>query len=213
LSESSQRTIPTVEQASGRARTLVQQILSVPNQLTLIRMLLVPFILISMIYEQDDMALYLFLAAALTDGFDGLVARHFNQKTLLGAYLDPIADKIFLSSAFFVQSLTGRIPWWVTILVLSRDVIIIATVVVTTLATQIRNFPPSLLGKTNTAVQISTVFAVLVHNAFPLRWSGTVVEGLFWVTAATTLASAVQYGVDYSRRLQEQPSESNPRKF
>ena len=212
MSESSQRTIP-VEQASGRARTLVQQILSVPNQLTLIRMLLVPFILISMIYRQHEMALYLFLAAALTDGVDGLVARHFNQKTLLGAYLDPIADKIFLSSAFFVQSLTGRIPWWLTILVLSRDVIIIATAVVTALATQVRYFPPSMLGKTNTAVQISTVFLVLVHNAFPQSWSGPIVEGLFWVTAATTMASAVQYAVDYSRRMQDQPSESNPRKL
>ena len=213
MSESSQRTIPTVEQASGRARTLVQQILSVPNQLTLIRMLLVPFILISMIYGQHDMALYLFLAAALTDGVDGLVARHFNQQTLLGAYLDPLADKIFLSSAFFVQSLTGRIPWWLTILVLSRDVIIIATALVTALATQIRNFPPSMLGKTNTAVQISTVFLVLVHNAFPQSWSGPIVEGVFWVTAATTMASAVQYAVDYSRRMQDQPSESNPRKL
>jgi cardiolipin synthase len=212
LSESSQRTIPAVDPAAARARTLVQQILSVPNQLTLIRMLLVPFILISMIYEQHDMALYLVLGAALTDGIDGLVARRFNQKTLLGAYLDPIADKIFLSSAFFVQSLTGRIPWWLTILVLSRDVIIIATVLVTTLATQIRNFPPSTLGKTNTAVQITTVFAVLINNAFPQSWSGPIVQLLFWVAAATTLASAVQYAVDYSRKLQEQPSESNQRK-
>jgi cardiolipin synthase (CMP-forming) len=210
LSESPQRIIPAVEQPSVRDR-LVQQILSVPNQLTLIRMLLVPFILISMIYGQHDMALYLFLVAALTDGFDGLVARHFNQQTLLGAYLDPIADKFFLSSAFFVQSLIGRIPWWLTIMVLSRDVVIIATALVTALATQIRSFPPSMLGKTNTAVQISTIFVVLVHNAFPQPWSGPIVEAMFWVTAATTLASAVQYAVDYSRRLQEQP-EPNGRK-
>jgi cardiolipin synthase len=190
----------------------VQQILSVPNQLTLIRMLLVPFILISMIYGQHDVALYLFLAAALTDGFDGLVARHFNQTTLLGTYLDPIADKIFLSSAFFVQSLVGRIPWWLTILVLSRDVIIIATALVTALTTQIRRFPPSFLGKINTAVQASTVFAVLVHNAFPQPWSGQVVLGLFWSAAATTLLSSIQYAVDYSRRMQEQPSEPAARK-
>ena len=96
---------------------------------------------------------------------------------------------------------------------LSRDVIIIATALVTALATQIRNFPPSMLGKTNTAVQISTVFLVLVHNAFPQSWSGPIVEGVFWVTAATTMASAVQYAVDYSRRMQDQPSESNPRKL
>jgi phosphatidylglycerophosphate synthase len=85
-------------------------------------------------------------------------------------------------------------------------------VLVTTLATQIRNFPPSTLGKTNTAVQITTVFAVLINNAFPQSWSGPIVQLLFWVAAATTLASAVQYAVDYSRKLQEQPSESNQRK-
>ena len=190
----------------------MQQIFSVPNQLTLIRMLLVPFILISMIYEQHDVALYLFLAAALSDGVDGLVARRFNQTTLLGTYLDPIADKIFLNSAFFVQSLTGRIPWWLTILVLSRDVIIIATALVTALTTQIRSFPPSSLGKVNTAVQASTVFAVLVHNAFPQPWSGQAVVGLFWIAGATTLASSIQYAVDYTRRMQEQPSEPAARK-
>jgi len=191
----------------------VSQILSVPNQLTLIRMLLVPFILISIIYEQHDVALYLVLAAALTDGFDGLVARYFNQQTLLGAYLDPIADKIFLTSTFFVQSLTGRIPWWLTILVLSRDAIILLTALVTALATQIRSFPPSTLGKFNTFIQISTVFVVLVNNAFPQPWTGPIVTGLFWTTGATTVMSAVQYAVKYSRRLQEQPSEAGARKL
>ncbi len=213
MSESPQRTIPSVEQASLRARSLVQQVFSVPNQLTLMRMLLVPFILISMLYGQHQMALYLFLAAAFTDGIDGIVARHFNQQTLLGAYLDPLADKIFLSSAFFVQSLIGRVPWWLTILVLSRDVVIIATAVVTALATHVRSFPPSALGKANTAVQVGTIFAVLVHNAFPQRWSGPAVELLFWVAAATTVASAVQYALDYSRRMQEQTSESHARKL
>ncbi|MEX2301231.1 MAG: CDP-alcohol phosphatidyltransferase family protein [Bryobacterales bacterium] len=213
MPESSQRTISTVEPASGRTRALFSQILSVPNQLTLIRMLLVPFILISMIYEQHDVALYLVLAAALTDGFDGLVARHFNQQTLLGAYLDPIADKIFLTSTFFVQSLTGRIPWWLTILVLSRDVIILLTALVTALATQIRTFPPTMLGKFNTFIQVSTVFVVLVNNAFPQSWTAPIVTGLFWTTAATTLMSAVQYSVNYSRRLQDQPSEASPRKL
>jgi cardiolipin synthase len=208
LPESSERTISSIEPAPPRARSLVSQILSVPNQLTLIRMLLVPFILISMIYEQHDVALYLVLAAALTDGFDGIVARRFNQQTRLGAYLDPIADKIFLTSTFFVQSLTGRIPWWLTILVLSRDAIILLTALVTALATQIRDFPPNMLGKVNTFFQVSTVFVVLVNNAFPQPWTGPIVTGLFWTTAATTLLSAVQYAVNYSRRLQDHPSES-----
>jgi cardiolipin synthase len=201
--------MPTVGNAQAeRARSWVRQILSVPNQLTLIRMLLVPFILISMIYEQHDVALYLVLAAALTDGVDGLIARRFNQGTLLGAYLDPIADKLFLSSVFFVQSLSGNIPWWLTILVLSRDVIILLTALVTALATQMRQFPPTMLGKWNTAVQIATVFSVLVQNAFPRPWGGTLVHLLFWVAGATTLMSAVQYAVNYTHRLQEHTSEA-----
>jgi cardiolipin synthase len=213
LPETSQRTIPAVEPGAGRANSLISQVLSVPNQLTLIRMLLVPFILISMIYEQHDVALYLVLAAALTDGIDGLVARHFNLQTRLGAYLDPIADKIFLTSTFFVQSLTGRIPWWLTILVLSRDAIILLTALVTALATQIRDFPPNMLGKVNTAFQISTVFVVLVNNAFPQPWLTPLIIGLFWVTAGTTLMSAVQYAVNYSRRLQDQPSDAGEPKL
>lgn len=212
MSDGSERTISNVESATARSRSLVPQIFSVPNQLTLIRMLLVPFILISMIYEQHDVALYLVLAAALTDGFDGLAARYFNQQTRLGAYLDPIADKIFLTSTFFVQSLTGRIPWWLTILVLSRDIIILLTAAVTALATQIRDFPPTMLGKVNTFVQVTTVFVVLVDNAFPQPWSQPIVTGLFWATAATTVMSAVQYAVNYLRRLQEQPSEAGQRK-
>src|SRR5437867_11061409 len=137
------------------------------NQLTLFRLLLVPLILIAMLYGRHGLALGLFLLAAVTDGIDGVVARRFDQKTALGAYLDPIADKLLLSSSFFVLALIHSVPWWVTILVLSRDVIIVATSVVVTLATQIRDFPPSILGKMNTAVQVATVLCVVVRNAYP----------------------------------------------
>ncbi len=191
------------ETSGGRTRSLIQQVLTVPNQLTMIRMLVVPFILISMIYQRHDMALSLFVVAALTDGIDGLVARHFNQKTRLGAYLDPIADKLFLSSAFFVQALIGAIPWWLTILVLSRDVIIVATVLVTTLATQIRDFPASGFGKVNTAVQVATIFSVLLHNSFQQPLTAEATQVLILATAGTTILSAVHYAIEYSRRLHE----------
>lgn len=192
-----------VAEAAEPAQSTFQQILSVPNQLTMLRMLVVPFILISMIYEQHDMALGLFVLAALTDGIDGLVARHFNQKTLLGAYLDPIADKLFLSSAFFVQALIGAIPWWLAILVLSRDVIIIATVLVMVLATQMRDFPPSSFGKVNTGVQVATIFSILLNNSLQQAWTSQGSQILIWAVGTTTLMSAVHYSLEYSRRLHE----------
>ncbi len=188
---------------------MFQQVLSVPNQLTMLRMVVLPFVLISMIYERHEMALWLFVAAAVTDAIDGLVARHFDQKTLLGEFLDPIADKMLLSSCFIVQALIGAIPWWITILVLLRDVTIIATVLVLVLATSVKTFPPNSFGKANTVAQIATIFAVLCRNAWVGTEATTVVDVLIWVTAATTLLSSVQYALETSRRLQGYHSDTS----
>ena len=195
--------------AGDRAPSAIRQALSIPNQLTMFRLLVLPFILIAMIYRQHDTALWLFVAAGVTDAVDGLVARRFNQKTRLGAFLDPMADKLLLSSAFVVQALIGIIPWWVTILVLSRDLIIMATVVVMILATPIRDFSPSIFGKVNTAVQFLTILAVVVHNAQQDWWSGEAVYVLIWATTATTLISAAHYMVETTQRIQEHSSESS----
>jgi cardiolipin synthase (CMP-forming) len=189
--------------AAKRSRSMIRQALSVPNQLTMLRLLMLPFVLISMIYGRHDVAFWLFLLAAVTDGIDGLVARHFNQKTLLGAYLDPIADKLLLSSCFIVQALIGAIPLWATVLVLSRDVVIIATVLVVTLTTDIRSFPPSRLGKINTAVQIATMFSVLTHNYLQMFWTERITGALILATAGTVLLSSVDYALAISRRLQQ----------
>jgi len=162
---------------------------------------MLPFVLISMIYRRHDLAFWLFLAAAVTDGIDGLVARHFNQRTPLGEFLDPIADKLLLSSCFIVQALIGAIPLWLTVLVLSRDVVIIATVLVVVLTTEIRRFPPSFIGKLNTAVQIATVFAVLTHNYLEMYWTGQITNLLIAATAGTVLLSSVHYALEMSRRL------------
>ncbi len=189
---------------SERVPSIFRQALSIPNQLTLFRLLVLPFTLISMMYRQHDMAFWLFLAAAVTDGFDGLIARRFNQKTALGAFLDPIVDKLFLSSAFFVQALIGAIPWWLTILVLSRDVIIVTTVLVVVLTTGLRDFPPSLLGKVNTMVLFSAMLFVLLNNYQAAAWTGVLVEGLTWVAAATILLSSFHYAVETSRRLRDE---------
>jgi len=188
--------------AAGRRTSIIRQALSVPNQLTMLRMVMLPFVLISMIYRRHDLAFWLFVAAAVTDGIDGLVARHFDQRTLLGEFLDPIADKLLLSSCFIVQALIGAIPLWLTVLVLSRDVVIIATVLVVVLTTEIRRFPPSLMGKLNTAVQISTIFAVLTHNYLATYWTREITNLLIAATAGTVLLSSVHYALEMSRRLQ-----------
>ena len=190
-----------------RSRSIIRQFLSVPNQLTVFRLLMLPFILIAMIYRWHDIALGLFLLAVITDVIDGIIARRLNQQTLLGAYLDPIADKLLLSSAFIVQAVIGAIPWWLTILVLSRDLIILSTVLVVMLATETRNFPPSAFGKANTVVQAATIATVVLYNASQAVWTGQLLSVLIWVAAATTLASSAHYMTETMQRLNAHASD------
>lgn len=182
--------------------SMFRQILTLPNQLTMLRMLILPFILIAMIYHQHGTALMLFLVAVVTDVVDGRVARHFGQKTELGSYLDPLADKLLLSSAFVVQALIGAIPWWLTILVLTRDVVILGTVLVVMLATTIRDFPPSSFGKLSTVVQAITIALVVLNNDMSLAWITAGVDILVWIVAVTTLASAADYMIRIAQQLQ-----------
>lgn len=200
-------TISDIERAAQAAeRPHLSQVLTVPNQLTLLRMVVLPFVLISMIYGQHTVSLWLFVAAAVTDVIDGVVARRFNQKTRLGQYLDPIADKLLLSSCFVAQSVNGAIPWWLTILVLLRDVMIIAIVLVVVLTTSVRSFPPSLLGKANTIVQFTALLTVLLNNVIQAGWLQGVITALVAMTAVTTVFSAVHYALEVSRRLYAHPS-------
>ena len=185
-----------------KRRVVLRQILTLPNQLTMLRLLILPFILIAMIYHRHELALALFLGAVITDVVDGKIARHFGQKTELGAYLDPLADKLLLSSAFVAQSLIGTMPWWLTILVLTRDIAILGTVVVVLLATTIRDFPPSSFGRLNTVVQAVTVSLVILNNTVSLEWIDVGVDILIWVVALTTLASATDYMIQIMGRLQ-----------
>src|SRR5262252_8661617 len=133
--------------------------LTAANQITLLRVLLVPAFVILVVYGYLGWALIVFIAAGLTDMLDGLIARRAGQQSSLGAWLDPMADKLLLLSAFIVLSLpdrglTSRIPAWLTILIISRDVAIVLTVTIVNLAIGRRTFPPSLLGKASTALYI-----------------------------------------------------------
>src|SRR4029077_14416193 len=160
------------------------RIWTVPNQITLLRLGFLPFFLILIFYEQYRWALLVLVVAGLSDGIDGLLARQLNQRSPLGAYLDPIADKLLLSSSFIILSFKQKLAWWLTILVLSRDVLILIVAVVIILLAGYRPFPPSVLGKCTTAFQIILVFAVVLAAAYPDPRLAILNRGLIYVVTA-----------------------------
>src|SRR5580700_2579535 len=123
------------------------RVLTVPNQLTFLRLAFLPFFIIAIKYDHYALALGILVVAGMSDGLDGLLARQLNQRTPLGAYLDPIADKLLLSSSYFVLALKGKIAWWLTILVLGRDVILLTASAAILVTVCYRPFPPSIWGK------------------------------------------------------------------
>src|ERR1700691_1166456 len=129
---------------------MASRVFTVPNQLTFLRLGFLPFFIIAIHYRRYDMALALLIIAGLTDALDGVLARSLNQKTALGAYLDPIADKLLLSSSFVLLALNRKISWWLTILVLGRDVLMLTTAAVILLTAGYRAFPPTFYGKLTT---------------------------------------------------------------
>src|ERR1035441_7618265 len=133
------------------------RIFTVPNQLTFLRLGFLPFFIISIHYRHYVLALAILISAALTDGLDGLLARSLNQKTALGAYLDPIADKLLLSSSFVLLAMNRKIGWWLAMMVLSRDIILLTSAAVILVVSGYRKFPPSIYGKLTNALQIVLV--------------------------------------------------------
>ena len=174
------------------------EILTPANQLTLLRLALVPVFALCMFYDRPGWALAAFAAAAVTDLFDGLVARWFRQQTTLGAWLDPMADKLLLLTMFVMLTLpfgqSNRLPVWLTVFVISRDVGIILTVAIVNLAVGPRTFRPSIFGKAATAIYLMTGVATLWFNY--LRTPSPVVTAFIYASLAITVVS----GVDYLRR-------------
>lgn len=145
----------------------LNQFRAAPNLLTLLRLFIIPFLVIEILDRHFGMAFGLFILAGISDGFDGLVARWLSQQTTLGLYLDPIADKLLLSTLFIVLTHVGLIPRYVTVLVFSRDlgILLISTLLFVT--NSLRDFRPSFFGKVNTVVQIFTLIAILAERAIP----------------------------------------------
>lgn len=185
--------------------------LTVANQLTLLRMLLIPAFVILLLYGQQGWALTVFVLAGLTDGLDGLIARWTNQRTALGAWLDPAADKLLLVTTFIVLSLPGiglvnRLPVWLTILIISRDVVIVLTVAIVSLGVGPRTFRPSIYGKLATATYIVTAVVVMWFNF--LGRASALVDMAIWASLAITLVSGFHY-VLHARRIINEPPPSS----
>ena len=153
------------------------RIVTVPNLLTVFRMVLIPVFVSLLFYQRFLLALTVFVVAGVTDGLDGLLARRFNQKSQLGTILDPIADKLMLVTAFVVLSMRSvfpqpvpshlPIPFWVTVAVISRDVFILVGAAAINIVTGFRGFRPSMLGKINTTVQIIAITVIMFAASFP----------------------------------------------
>ena len=179
----------------------LSQLLTAPNQLTLLRMLFLPFIVISLVDGHYLTGLILFVLAGISDGLDGLLARRLHQQTLLGQYLDPIADKLLMSTLFMVLSILHKIPWKYTVMVFGRDIAILITSAVLYAIAGLRNFSPSIFGKANTCAQIAAVFFVMLFQIEPARvvWIARTV--LLWATFAFTAISWVHYAFLVQTRL------------
>jgi cardiolipin synthase len=185
------------------------RIWTVPNQITLLRLGFLPIFLILISYEQYPWALAVLVLAGLSDGIDGLLARKLNQRSSLGAYLDPIADKLLLSSSFVILAFKKEIAWWLTIIVLSRDVLILVVAVVIILIWGYRPFPPSLLGKLTTFFQIVLVFTVVLGAAYPSALLASAKQILIYTVTVFATVSAFHYSVSIARNLSAPAQPSN----
>jgi len=181
---------------------------TIANQLTLLRMGLIPAFVIMVVYGRPGWALATFVVAGITDGLDGLIARRAGQQTSLGAWLDPMADKLLLVTTFVVLTvpgtdLTNRFPLWLTILVITRDVVIVTTVAIVTAVMGVRTFKPSVFGKAATAVYVVTCVILLWFNY--LGRPSVLVDVGIWFSLAITLVSGFHY-VAHAARIINSPA-------
>jgi cardiolipin synthase (CMP-forming) len=174
--------------------------MTVPNFITIFRFILVPFVIYALFKGETVLALVGFIVAGLSDAVDGFIARRFNQRTELGAYLDPIADKLLLVTIFVVFGYLGALPLWLVYAVVSRDAMIVGAVVLSTVMGNPVEMRPLFVSKANTAVQIVLAIFVLAELAFNLDYDFARTL-LVWLTALLTAISAGAYLVRWLRHM------------
>ncbi|WP_254064872.1 CDP-alcohol phosphatidyltransferase family protein [Granulicella sp. S156] len=188
-----------------------RQFRATPNLLTMLRLFILPFLVITILDGHWGVAFALLWLAGVSDGLDGLLARWLQQRTTLGQYLDPIADKLLLSTLFIVLTHVGLIPRYVTVLVFSRDlgILLIATLLFATHT--LRDFRPSLLGKVNTVVQILGVLTVMTCQVIPRAGLTQLKSLLLWTIAVMAPVSAAEYAWIVIRRVHEPVAAAPPK--
>lgn len=172
-----------------------------PNLLTLLRIFLVPIVIVAVVERRFELAFALFLVAACTDAMDGLLARWLSQRTMLGQYLDPVADKLLLSSLFLVLTRMGILEPRVAILVFGRDIGMLLTAVILYTTTNLRDFHPSLLGKANSLSQVVALGVVLLSLIYQQPWVATAKTVMLDATIFLTVASGFHYAWVASQRI------------
>jgi cardiolipin synthase (CMP-forming) len=165
--------------------------LNIPNLITILRILLGPLFVILLLRDQYMPALLVFTTAGISDGLDGFIARYYNQRTVMGAYLDPIADKLLLMAAYITMAVLELVPEWLTIIVISRDVMILTGIAIFTLTKIKFEVRPSIVSKFTTFTQIATIFVALLSTSFAIV--GVVKPALFWITVIITIISGLHY--------------------
>ncbi|RMG71626.1 MAG: CDP-diacylglycerol--glycerol-3-phosphate 3-phosphatidyltransferase [Nitrospirae bacterium] len=167
-----------------------QQVINIPNILTILRIVLIPVFIISLLYERYHIALFVFVVAAVTDLLDGLIARASGQTTELGSFLDPLADKFLLVSSFVLFTIHQLVPIWLTVTIISRDVIVVTGWVVLFFITGEGKVEPSIWGKISNALQLILLAYILLglnvsHLPEP--------DLLIYITAVFTIVSGIHY--------------------
>ena len=167
--------------------------MNVPNLLTLVRILLVPITVILLMQGAFTKALIVLIISGITDALDGFFARILNQQTVLGSYLDPLADKALFASCFVTLSIKGIIPGWFTVVVISRDFIILVGIAILSIMSIPYEIRPSFIGKLTTALQLFTLVFFLVFRILPGTIDYLWLIILQWVTVAFTIISGLNY--------------------
>ncbi|MEJ2313554.1 MAG: CDP-alcohol phosphatidyltransferase family protein [Nitrospirota bacterium] len=169
----------------------MKMVLNIPNSLTVLRIVLIPAFVIALQYGRTDVALYLFVAAALSDGLDGLIARLKHQKTALGAILDPLADKFMLITSFVFYAYFGWLPTWLTIIVISRDLMVVAGWMAVYFSTRRMVVNPSVFGKAAIFTQFVLICYILLYKNFGILPG--LYRPLIMLTTALVMFSGLHY--------------------
>ncbi len=178
-------------------------VFTIPNTLTFARMIIIPVFVVTLLHKKYQYALILFVIAAITDLLDGFLARMTDQKTKLGAFLDPLADKFLMLTSFILFAIYGWLPNWITITVISRDAIVVLGWIILIIFTRNSKVEPSVIGKLANAFQAILIVCILISLNFEMAGAKIIIQSMILLVAALTVLSGIQYVYRGCRQLNE----------